>query len=151
MRDRCHRAHVVRQQRPEDQLIAIRQRLLCGQRSTGGSVIAGDADTFVLGIEQRHLRGIGKALADPGIGAAERHQQGNAVALRVGRDALFNHRLLRLHRAGDRGTLHRRGAARDDRLTPSQRHRPRNRRHAQKSFKADGPLPCRIPLCHDRS
>ncbi len=85
---------ILGQQRAEDQAVALGQRALRGGRGTAIGVIGGDAHLLVLGIEQGELRRIGEALADAGIGAGQRHQQRDAVARDVDRNAGLD--LLRL-------------------------------------------------------
>ena len=86
-RDRRHRAHVLGEQRPEDQAVAVGERLVGGGGGAAGGVVGGDPDPLAAGVEQGEVGGIEDRLAEAGIGAAQRHQHRDPVAGLVRRQA----------------------------------------------------------------
>ena len=83
-RDRRDGAHVLGQQRPEEQAIAVLQRLVRRRRRAARGVVAGDPDPLAAGVEQSEVGRVEQRLAERRIRSGQRHQHRDPVARLVG-------------------------------------------------------------------
>src|SRR3546814_18883667 len=80
----------VGKQRPDNELVAIADRLLRSRSDSAVGVIGGDPHLLRLGIEQGQRRCIGDRVANASIGAGHRDQKSNTMPLRVRRKTWLN-------------------------------------------------------------